>query len=285
MRRLTLALAPAVLCPALGCGPEPVFDSNIGVEAIPVEEGAAAGVFGLKTVNTTLVQVPVLGDYQGGGVNFRLVTRSYNAESQVYEQRSRLCGGFNFEVAGVVTSAPESTYLAVAESPAERVTIDAAGAYQQTDHIQLWGLRDLPEPFDTPLPATKEEALEPPHADRIFDMDEDGEPGATTFVSGAVEGEVFIIQRKTVTTQGVVLGPDRAIGLAENTNEVVQLGNTNALLDRQSEGSAGPHPNPKLSWFEELRLDDDADCEDVMGLDADDRFSRTPPFPDDGTAQ
>ena len=203
----------------------------------------------------------------------------------MYEQRSRLCGGFNFEVAGVVTSAPESTYLAVAESPAERVTIDAAGAYQQTDHIQLWGLRDLPEPFDTPLPATKEEALEPPHDDRIFDMDEDGEPGATTFVSGAVEGEVFIIQRKTVTTQGVVLGPDRAIGLAENTNEVVQLGNTNALLDRQSEGSAGPHPNPKLSWFEELRLDDDADCEDVMALDADDRFSRTPPFPDDGTAQ
>ena len=268
-----------------GCGgPEPVFDDNIGVEAIPIDAGAAAGTFALKVVNTTLVHVPVLGDFAGGGTNYRLVKRTFNADENVYEQSSILCGGFNVEVSGVVTSLPESTYRAVAPSVAEKVTIDDTGVYDQTDHLQLWGLRDLPDPFKTPLPTTKEEAAQEPHKDRIYDMDEDDNPGVTSLVSGAVSGEVFVIQRKTVTTHGVILGPDHAIGLAQNTNEVLQLGNTNALLDRQSEGSSEPHPDPKRSWFEEVRVDDalegSAGCDFVMGAEEDGLLSRFAPFPD-----
>jgi hypothetical protein len=280
LRRLASALVVLVSAGA-GCGPEPVFDSEIGVEAIPIERGAAAGTFALKVVNTTLVKVPVLGDFAGGGTNYRLVTRAYDADKDTYRQSSFLCGGFNFEVGGVVVSLPESTYRAVPESVAEVVTIDDAGTYDQVDHLQLWGLRDLPEPFDTPLPATKDEAAASPNKERIFDMDDDGNPGITSIVSGAVEGEVYAIQRKTVTTRGVVLGPDRAIGLAKNTNEVLQLGNNNVLLDRQSEGSSEPHPDPKRSWFEEVRVDEGADCDFVMAAEDDGLLSRFAPFPVD----
>jgi hypothetical protein len=109
-------------------------------------------------------------------------------------------------------------------------------------------------------------------------MDDDENDGVTTVITGAVTGEVYVIQRKTVETNGVVLGPDRALGLAKNTNEVLQLGNNNPLLERQSEGNSGPHPNPKLSWFEEARIDDDADCEVVMSAEDDGLISVTPPF-------
>lgn len=265
----------------ISCGPAPVFDDDIGVAAIPIERGAAAGTFAIKTLNTTLVKTP-FGDEAGGGTNYRLVKRTYNEEENVYEQTSQLCGGFNVAVLGVTTDLPESTYRAVPESTVERVVIDDAGNYDQTDHLQLWGLRDLPDPFETALPKDKEEAAEEPHADRIYDMDEDGEPGVTSIVSGAVNGEVYVIQRKTVTTSGVVLGPDESIGLAVNTNELVQLGNTDPIIfDRQSEGSSGPHPDPKRSWFQEKRIADDSDCDLVMNAEADGLLSILAPFPTD----
>ncbi len=260
-------------------GPEPVFDDDIGVAAIPIERGAAAGTFALKVINTTLVKTP-FGDEAGGGSNYRLVKRTYNADENVYDQSSSLCGGFGFTVLGTTTDLPESTYRAVPPSTEEKVTIDDAGVYDQTGHIQLWGIKDLPEPFTTPLPADKDEAQQEPHKSRIYDMDEDQKDGVTTIVSGTVNGEVYVIQRKTVTTSGVVLGPDRALGLAKNTNEVVQLGNSNPVIfDRQSEGSSGPHPDPKLSWFEEARIGDDGDCDVVMGAEDAGLLSVVPPFP------
>ncbi len=276
-RRLA-ALCLSFASVGAACGPEPVYDDDIGVTAIPVQPGEAAGTFATKVLNTTLVKIPVIGDAAGGGVNYRLLTRTWDDATQRYEQSSVLCGGFNFEVAGVTTSLPESSYRAVPVSGNEVVEIAADGTYTQSGHLQLWGLRNLPDPATTPLPADKDEAAESPWRDRIYDMDRDGFPGATTFVTGAVGGEVYIAQRKTVSARGVVLGPDRVVGLAVNTNEVVQLGNTNPLLDRQSEGSAGPHPDPKRSWFEEARLNDDADCDDVMAAEDDGILSRRPPF-------
>jgi hypothetical protein len=267
------------------CAPEPRYDDDLGIVAVPIDDGAASGTFALKVVNTTLVHIPVLGDAAGGGTNYRLVRRTWNADVGTYDQSSFLCGGYNVEVGGVTTTLPEATYRAVPESTAERVTIAADGSYSQTDHLQLWGLRDLPEPFTTALPADATEAQGPPHADRVFDMDGDGNPGVTAHITGAVQGDVFLIQRKTVTTQGVVLGPDRALGLAQNTNEVVQLGNTNPLLSRQSEGSSEPHPDPRRSWFEEVRIADDADCDVVLRAEAEGLLSVTAPFPEDGATE
>jgi hypothetical protein len=268
---------------ATACAPvEPRYDDDIGIAAVPIAPGEAAGTFALKVVNTTLVHIPVLGDAAGGGTNYRLVHRTWDVDAGLYHQTSRLCGGYNIEVGGVTTTLPESTYRAVPESLAEIVTIDDDGTYKQADHLQLWGLKDLPEPFATPLPANKDEAQQSPHKDRIYDMDDDGHDGVTAHITGAVQGDVFIVQRKTVTTHGVILGPDHALGLAQNTNEVVQLGNTNPLLDRQSEGSSEPHPDPRRSWFEEVRVDEDAGCDLVMRAEDDGLLSVVAPFPDDG---
>jgi len=267
----------SVLSLGAACGPEPVFDDDIGVQAIPIVAGEAAGTFATKVTNTTLVKTPI-GDYAGGGVNYRLLTRTFDEATNTYRQSSVLCGGFNFEVAGITTSLPEESYREVAPSTQEVVEIGDDGVFAQTGHLQLWGLRNLDDPFTTALPANKDEALGDSWSDRVFDMDDDDEPGVTTFVTGAVNGRVFIVQRKTVTTAGVVLGPDRVVGLAKNTNEVVQLGNDNILLDRSSEGSAEAHPDPKRSWFEEVRIADDADCDVVMSAEADGVLSVRPPF-------
>jgi hypothetical protein len=270
--------ALALIVFAASCAPPPVYDDELGVQAEPAPVGSLAGTFALKTVNSTLVHAGPFGDQQGGGVNFRRVERTWDDLAAVYTQTSQLCGGFNFPVLDLLITTPESTYRAVAPSE-ERVVVDHdRGTFEETGHIQLWALKDLPDPYTTELPTTKEEAAEEPHASRIFDMDDDGNPGITSFATGPIEGEIYVMQRKTVALDGVILGPDRALGLAANVNEALTLGTDNSLLDRQSEGSAEPFPDKKESWFEQVRLDDDADCDDVMAASEDGRLSRLSPL-------
>lgn len=277
----TVIFVAGILAGAVGCPkPTPAFSDDIGVEAIPVEPGAHAGTFALRTTNTTQILVPGLDPLEGGGENFRLVTRAYDAETDTYLQRSQLCGGFNYEVAGVVTQAPEATYRAVPESTAEIVGITPEGLYTSTGHIQLWALRDLPDVFETPLPENRDEALaEPWTPERIFDMDDDGQPGFSLIVgSGLGDGQVYAIQRKFVELSGVVRGPDKAIGLAANTNQTLTLGASNIAIDRDTEGSSQPHPDPKKSFFEEGRLADDAGCDEVLSAIDDGVLGQFRPF-------
>ena len=276
--RTCLLVALLALC---GCGEEirPAYDDALGFEAIPAEEGSLAGTFALRATSASLVIVPVLGEYLGGGVNYRLLTRTWDADAGVYHQTSKLCGGFNFEVAGVVTAADQPTYRAVPDSTEELVTVDhARGTFETINHVQLWGI-NLPEPLDSEMPSDIAEANTPPHSERIYDMDADGNIGFTLHVSGAVDGEVYAIQRKRVTSQrGLILGADLVRGVLETTYETIRLGNNNALLDRASEGDSEPYPDPLESWFEEVRVDPAITCDEVVELDATGELSRVRPF-------
>ena len=270
-----IALSLAAAC----APPERFFSDDIGIEAVPVDKGAHAGTFALRTTNTTQIAVPGIDPLEGGGENFRLVQRVYLADEDVYQQRSELCGGFNYQVAGVVTAAPESTYQAVAPSEDEQVTIGEDGSYASTGHLQLWALHNLPNDRETTLPQERADAFEPPWTDRVFDMDGDDNPGFSLIVgSGLGDGKVFAMQRKTVDLAGIVLGPDRAIGLAHNANETLTLGADNPLIDRDTEGSSQPHPDPKKSFFEEGRLADDATCDQVLSAIDDGVLDSLRPF-------
>ena len=263
---------------AFACGADPVYDTTIGVAAIPAEVGAHAGTFALKTVSTTLVHVPIFGDKNGGGSNYRLVKRTYNAKEKIYSQSSELCGGENFEVAGVTTAAPEETYRLVPPSEKEIVTIDHdKGTYVGTGHIQLWALKDMPDPVTSTLPKGKKQAKEAPFKDYIYDMDGDGKDGVTMKISGIVNGEVYVIQRKFVDLSGIILGPDRAIGLASNSYTTIILGDDISIYDPK-DGSAETHPDPKLSWFEEIRMPETSTCDDVMAALQSGQISLTRPF-------
>ncbi|MFZ9888160.1 MAG: hypothetical protein ACO3JL_11715 [Myxococcota bacterium] len=257
----------------------PVYDDELGVQAIPAAEGSLAGTFALKTINATQVNVPLALDEEplGGGVNFRLVTRAWDVETARYLQRSVLCGGYNFEVLGVVTTVPTSTYQLVAPSDDGLRVDHERGTYEAGGHVQLWAI-DLDDPLTAAFPSDREEASAAPFAERIFDMEDDGNPGLTLYVSGLVEGEVYAVQRKRVDLRGVLLGADHAVGLAQNRFESVTLGNNNSVLDAADQGSAEPHPDPKESWFEEVRVSEATTCDDVLRLEEQGVLGRNRPF-------
>ena len=273
MRRLLLA---ALL--AAGCGPDPIYDDDIGMQAIAIEEGAFQGVFAAQNTATSLVHVPIFGDEDGGGINYLLVHRIYDSQQENYRQQTKVCGGRNFTVLEVGNSPSKQAYQMVPESTDEILEIDHdLGSYEASGHVQLWGLRNLEDPLTSPIPSNKKEARNPPLNVHVFDMDGDGKEGVTSIVSGLIDGEVYFIQRKKTAFKGITLGPDRSVGLSQNQYETIFLGDNISIWD-PGEGAAEVHPDPKKSWFEEVRLPDGSDCKTVLEAVEDGTLSKKRPF-------
>lgn len=273
-------LLGGLLALPLACAPPtPYYDDTTGLEGVATEPGALAGVFGLKVFAATLVQVPLLPDELGGGYQWLLLERSYDGEAGVYRQRSRICDGRNLEVHGTAADVPRSTYRAVPPSEQETVTLDhPSGAQTAEGLVQLWGVRDLDNPAGDPFPTSATEAESGSFANKIYDMDGDDAPGYTTFVSGLTNGEAYGILRRRTSYRGVVLSADRVLGLATTEYDSLILGANDDFVKSLMDAQAPPYPDPKESWFEELRLPAGSGCDDVVELEESGTFSRLRPF-------
>lgn len=262
---------------AVGCGPEPYYDDDIGVEAVPVGPGELAGKFALKMSITTVTDLPIIGPQEGGGDTFVMVTRTYNDDG-TYSQVHEVCGG-RILSQNSVSELPESSWRAVPAQEPRTVEIrDEDGFYDIEGHLELWGLGNMDDPWEDELPEDDLDALEEPHASQIVDTDEDGNPGMTiTVVEGLVTGEFYFAQRKKTQLEGVVQGPDLIFGLNTTSFEQTILGNGDdqAVLQGYPQEK---HPEPKLNWFEEIRIDDDDDCDRVVEAVENEEISKFRPF-------
>ena len=261
-----------VACPQ----PEPVYDDDLGLQAISVEPGSLAGKFAQKHSILSVSDLPILGEQVNGGETYMLVDRTWNEESETYSQVSTVCNGVSYETGGTTTTILKDTWRSVPPSEGDELTVDhELGTYQLKRHLQLWGI-DLPDPYETPMPASQAEALQSPHSERIYDADGDGHPGTTLFLDGFIVAEVYFIQRKELELDGYIVEDDLFTGLARADYEQVTIGSDNSSVNDSIKKE--DHPNPKESWFEEIRLSDDADCNDVDNAILEGKITRLNPF-------
>jgi hypothetical protein len=143
----------------------------------------------------------------------------------------------------------------------------ATGAFTRTPFKEYWAVQNLAD--DDAFPTDKE-------SDVFYDMDGDGNPGTTLATSGLVDGEVYVAQRKTIDQTGVVQGEALNFGLSRVKKEGTVLGASNDLLLNETERV--PHPNPKQSWWMEIRVDDDASCDAVRDARDSDALPISRPF-------
>jgi len=246
---------------------EPFYDSDLGVSGVAVSEGSLTGVFAIKGVAVDQADT-VLGPVDTGGMSFYLSRRSWNDETKVYDEILRTCAVENFETAGLQTENSEAGIASIEEMPST-ITVDhASGAFVRQTFHEYWAIEGLDDGDD--LPADKD-------SDVYFDADGDDHPGITVFTQGLVpNGEVYVAQRKTVDTDGVVRSTDQSFGLLHAKKEGVVLGANNDLLLNEAERV--PHPDPKQSWWMEVRLDDTAGCEEVKAARDSDELPRRRPF-------
>lgn len=175
----------------------------------------------------------------------------------------QVCSVINSESAGLLITTPDDL---VRRIPAFTTTLHVdhgGGVYEQDEAVELWALRD-----DGPLPDDATDAS-------VYDMDEDGHPGATGIASGIVSGEVYFVQRKTVAYSGVTTA-DGALGIATVVKQSRTLDATNEQLKGQAERK--PALDPKDSWFAEVPLADGADCDDVVDARESEALPRVRPF-------
>ena len=246
---------------------EPFYDDNIGVEGVKIDEGALAGTFALKGNGVDQADTAI-GKVDTGGRSFYRSQRTFNVDTKVYDETLTLCAVENFETAGLQTT---NNPAAIAAIPEVSTTIDvdhATGAYTRATFFEYWAIQGLGD--TEPLPRDVND-------DVYFDSDADGHPGATVFTQGLVpNGEVYIAQRKKVSATGVVRGVDKVFGLLASKKEgIVLAANNNFLL---TEAVRVPHPDPKESWWMEIRIDDDGGCAEVEQARDDDDLPLRRPF-------
>jgi hypothetical protein len=256
-----------------GC-PAPYYDDALGLDGVAVDDGSLAGTFGLQSTAVDQADVPIFGKIDTGGITASLVQRTWRSadESDVYDEVITVCGVENFETAGLLTTVPEATLRAIPQGAAVLHVDHATGAYERETYREYWAVRDLPDDDDLP---------EDKSSDVYWDMDDDGNPGTTIVATGLAEGEIYVAQRKTIDQKGVVRSEDESLGLSRVIKEGVVLDATSDLL--KTESARTPHPDPKQSWFIEVRLDTDATCDDVIAAQESGALPRRSPIPrDDG---
>ena len=273
---MTVRLPGALWLLCAACTSQTTSHSGTGLTGAAVPEGSLAGSFGVSLDIATRVTVPVLGQRNGGRHQTHLVTRTYDAVERVYRETYRLCSLEYFEVEGTQVHVTDAMISHLA--PVDFVTdVDhSAGRYTSRPMVDLWGLRNLPDPVTTPLP-TSENYQSPPQSGWMWDEDEDGEPGVTTDFTGTLNVTLYSVQRTVWHWEGSVLSVDRIQGLARLDQEE---GNAVKASDpaRTANGTTHQDPSERDSWFDMARLPGGATCADVARAAADGTLASRRPF-------
>lgn len=251
--------------------------SSIDAGAEPIAEGGLAGTFALRVEVSHLVKLPLLPDRVNEGINILLVQREH-VRGEEYRQTARMCSVRNGSVLG---SGVQVRDQALRNLPLthDTVRVEAAtGRYSSRGHVQIWGIKPVPEAYTAPFPTSLEASKLPPYSDWVIDMDEDGQLGVSMQATGLASGELQGIQRKAFRLEGMVLTADRILGLASMEKEALVLSSTSRVI-RAGRYTKGESSGDKaLSFFEEIRLADGAGCEAVRALVAAGGFLQDSPF-------
>jgi len=261
---LALPALLALLAP-LACA-EPYYDDDIGVEGVATPAGSLEGSWAFHQRFISVAFIPILGrEVESGSDQYFLVQRSWDAERQAYVDSWTFCVDINHESAGLFMETPDATRDSV-ELPDSVVEVDhPVGAYSTVDLLQLWALRDMPDPLTTAVP-TPDNYQQSPQRDWIYDADGDGNVGCTMLLRGFFEGEDYYVNRKVIDYRGAVLSEERVIGLISVRSSWSVLESTVPVAVHTGEipsDEAAQHPDPRRSWFEMVRLDEGATCAEV----------------------
>jgi len=130
---------------------------------------------------------------------------------------------------------------------------DGQFTFQQDTHLEIRGAV-LDNPKSDDLPAEPEDP-------RVFDQDEDGFPGMTVNINllGAMEEQIYVVQRFQYELEGAVVSPDRIEGLIDWTDKQVIPAAANPMLLVGSDSE--PDPDPGKHVFIMLRAQEDWTCD------------------------
>jgi hypothetical protein len=276
---LVLAAALAVGCEGSGGGHDGAGAEDAAAPAAPdaagevrasgevprsVGEAAIAGTWAREVTQTALTTLPVVGETttRTTALHRLVVTAEVRDGSAALAVATTVCDlHIDNGTELVKTVVPDALVasLPVTEAPGTLTETPDGLAFAQPSAVELRGVR-LADPAADPLPTSGDDPA-------VWDQDGDGHPGVTMRIAGLVDGEVYVVQRRTAAFTGAFVGAgaDRIEGLVDWTDEQVILGADNPLLESGRRTRPAP---PEESTFVMRRVEEGVTCESLRAQQA-----------------
>ncbi|AKT42736.1 hypothetical protein [Chondromyces crocatus] len=120
---------------------------------------------------------------------------------------------------------------------------------------------ELVEVVGAGLSSSSEALPTTPDDPRVLDQDADQKPGVTILLSGFVDGEVHVVERKKTTLAGVALAADQIEGTtAFSSEQSVVDAIPQSLMAQVSSSEQSSDPEVCNSYFKMVRVEASTDC-------------------------
>jgi hypothetical protein len=228
----------------------------------PVADATVTDVSGrwaLRTIGAQRSQPQGLDEFQTRIISVMLVEQQQGGEG--ITASASYCDHTTEDDGAIVSAIIPDTYREMLK-PMMRT-----GTFAQGEGGLRYRLDRLYEVVGATLQDTAEEALPTePDDPRVIDEDDDGRPGVTILLSGLVDGEVHVVERKRTELDGVAVSKDRIEGTLDFASEQSVVGADPASLEA-SIATTRTYPDPETcsSTFVLVRVPDDADCAFIKG--------------------
>lgn len=261
-RLAQLGLAPLMFTSLVACGDDgSTGDSDTTNDISEIETSPD----GADTADTTAMT----GEIDGTWAMVETQTALVEVLGAVMEQRSvsyyraviadgkltvGLCDWKTEDDTKVYTTSMRPSLLAVLDTFERDLTLTPNGTgfdLATTEGVTTRGL-NLTDLLTDTMPTEASDA-------RVVDEDGDSNPGISLVITGALQGELYVIHRHKATLSGALESDTRISGRTAWTTEQVILGASSEFLAAQ-DPKPQTHPDPSKSTFVMVKADAGDDC-------------------------
>ena len=227
-------------------------------EASPSEldqfEERFAGTYGLRNSVTTVQSLPLMGESNTLTLAYAIATISRDGDGFIISEKG--CHVDSMPESGISTVIPDAVPRSIPTTPQPFHLWEENGEVQwsRPEKVVLMGVQ-LENPANDELPSSSDDG-------RIWDQDEDGNPGITVTVEGFVSGDIYVIQRTFSSYTGVVGDDDNFTGWVDELGQQQVIGATNPMLNQNI--PTEPHPDPDQSTVQLVRLAGATTCDELI---------------------
>lgn len=258
------SLAPLALSSLIACGDDGTpSDTDTTNDISEIETSPDASETG--DTDTT----PMTGEIDGTWAMVETQTALVEVLGTVMEQRSvsyyraviadgtltvGLCDWKTEDDTKVYTTSMRPSLLTALGTFDRDLTVTANGAgfdIETTQGVTTRGV-NLTDPLTDTMPTETTD-------ERVVDQDGDQNPGISLVISGALQGELYVIHRHKATLSGALESDTRISGRTAWTTDQVILGASSEFLAAQ-DPKPQTHPDPSKSTFVMVKAEASDDC-------------------------
>ena len=210
-----------------------------------------SGTWRVDYVTTTTIKIPVIDDFQT--VNRAVLVAEIEQDDETIDMVTRVCSlEIDSDMPLVRSKAPPEFGENLPEVQRSGRLRQRNGEWelQIAPKWQTLGV-NLDDPENDDLPDNDDDP-------RVYDHEGDGNPGGTIVIEGAIDGEIYVIQKSWDQWRGRIRSQNRIEGILRWETQQSVVGATHRILRRQPR--ATPHPDQKKNLFRMTRVRSEPPC-------------------------